>query len=227
MKTIKNKKSWWLEGVMLLFAVHGFIACGKSSGGGPQLYGPGLSGYSNTCNAMGCFGANPGQQISRAQGRVSHDDELDGTANKEQNKLMDLSLSINMWQQQNGNGFGGMGTQMMPMGGSSQMLMMANLPVHVSGQVSVSAPILGCNIPPGNYTIQPQSMGLLNFGTLNVRLGVNVNGGQGFTIDVAGLNVLPSNFVNNGGLQYQGVNEARLVGFISIPNCDNTTFRVE
>ncbi len=225
MKTFRKRKTWWLEGLALLFAVHAFIACGKSSGGGPQLYGPGLSGYSNSCNAMGCFGATPGQQISRAQGMVFHDDELDGMANKTQNRLMDMSLSINMWQPQGGVGQQmGMGLGMM---GGAQMLAMPSVQVHVSGQLNIAAPIIGCNIPQGNYTVQPQSIGMLNYGYLTVRLGVNVNGGQGFTVDLAGVNIIPSNLVNNGGLTNQGMNEARIVGLIKVPNCDSATFRVE
>ncbi len=219
-----NKKSWWLEGLAILFAIHGFVACGKSGGGGPQLIGPGLSGFSNNCNFAGCFGVSAGQQIARAQGSVFHDDELDGESTKAQNRLMDLALTVNVWQQNTNGMYGSPVGQ--PFINSNPMLY--NGFVHVSGQLTVAAPILGCNIPQGNYTVQPQSTGVLNSGMLTVVLGVNVNGGQGFTIQVEGLNLLPGNIINTGGLNnINGMGNSRLVGVIKIPNCNDTTFRVE
>lgn len=219
----KIKKLWWLEVFAVFVAAHAFVGCGKSGNNGTMTSGPGLSGISNNCVAYGCFGAQAGQQIARAQGRLMHDDELDNSTNAAQSRLMEINLNINTWQSSNMNPYGSpMGVPMM--GGN--ILATYSGPVHVSGQVQVAAPIIGCNIPQGNYQVQPQGPGTLTFGALTTLLGVNVNGGQGFTINVQGLSVMPANFVQ-GGISPQGFGDARLVGVVSIPNCDNATFRVE
>jgi hypothetical protein len=201
-----------------LAAVGGFVACGKSSGGGPAVIGPGLAGISNTCGPFGCFGASAGQQISRAQGVITYDDNL-----PKENRLMDIALTINVWQPSGVGPYSSaygypMGANNIGLGGN--LLPHYNGPVNVQGQIQIVSPILNCNIPQGTFNVQPQGVGMLSFGALTVALGVNVNGGQGFTIMVEGLTVVPAgNFVMGG--------DARLVGVVRIPNCEDTTFRVE
>ncbi len=210
----KIKKLWWIEGLIALLAALTFVACGKSGGGGVLASNPGQAGIANGCTAYGCFGAQTGQQIARVQGRLSHDDELDNSTESAQNRLMEIGLSINTMSNMNSM------TSMMNLN-----LMNYNGPVLVSGQIQVVAPIIGCNIPQGSYQVQSQGPSMLVGGTISGLLGVNVNGGQGFTINLRSVNVVPSNFVQGGFTQ--GLNEARLVGFLSVPNCENASFKVE
>ncbi|OQW53679.1 MAG: hypothetical protein A4S09_07180 [Proteobacteria bacterium SG_bin7] len=231
MKSFKHriKKFWWLEAIVLLLAAHAFVACGKSGSGGVLASNPGMTGISNNCTAFGCLALQKGPQIGRIYGQLFHDDELDSRENANRSKLMELSLDVNT--RNNVNMTSGAFLNLMTYRGN----------VLVSGQVQVTAPIIGCNIPQGSYAVQSQQIGgmpmgsmgaiggldaMLMLGSLTASLGVNVNNGQGFTINIQNIMLVPSNFVQNG-VSSGGMNEARLVGFVTIPNCDNASFRVE
>lgn len=209
------KKLWWIEAIILLLVAHAFVACGKSGNGGVLASNPGLAGYSNTCNSFGCYNYQTGPQVSRSQGRITHDDSLDNSESAAQNRLMEMTVDINSI---NANGMG--------MGMAALNAFTYNGDVRVSGQIQVTAPIIGCNIPQGTYSVQSQGRTSVWAGTLTGLLGVNVNGGQGFMIEMQAVNLIPANFIQ-GGVGQQGMNATRLEGVIKIPNCENATFRIE
>lgn len=234
MKSYKQKfQLGWLIATGLLFTASSFLGCGKNNDGGPAAQNPGLIGISNNCGPFGCFGATTGQQITTAVGGLNYDDNLDSSTTSTQSRLMDLTLNINMWQTNNNGLMGAPSYPMAPNGlafsGAQQLLSFFG-PVQVSGQLNVLGTISECNIPQGTYNVQALRVGQLNYGSLTAPLSVNVNGGKGFTIMLEGINVVSNTMAPIGGsigVQNYNSSQSRLYGLVRIPECKDSTFRVE
>ncbi|MDZ4661359.1 MAG: hypothetical protein SGJ18_07025 [Pseudomonadota bacterium] len=216
---------------LLLASTFGFTACGKKNSGGSQAqYNP-LIGPANQCSGGYCYGAASGQQIANSLGRMQYDDSLDDSDRPlNNNRLMELSLKVNILQNSQGANSWGTG-YMNPYNpvpsslGGRDLLHIYSGPVQVTGSLQVLSQITGCNIPVGNFPIQPITMGSVSSSYIWQSLVANTPNGP-TTIDLEGVQIvgMPArSMVNNTAVAF----DSFLFGAVLIRECNNASFKME
>ena len=235
MNTYKQRLAWialrFGVSFLVLASTLGFTACGKKNNGGPQAQQAPLIGAANQCFGGYCNGAASGQQLSKSLGRLTYDDSLDDSDRPlNNNRLMELSLTVNILQNAQGANSWGTGYRnpLNPVPssmGGRELLHIYRGPVQVVGSLQVLGQVAGCNIPVGTYQIQPATMGSVGASHIWQSLIVMTPNGA-VTIDLDGVQIVgmpASSMVNNAVVHF----DSFLFGLASIRECGNATFKME
>ncbi len=234
MNTYKHQITWLAirfgVSALVLASTLGFTACGKKNNGGSQAqYNP-LINPANQCSGGNCYGAYSGSQITKTLGRLQYSDNVDEVHSNVNNRLMELSLTINVLQTGNSGNIGsGYMNPYNPVPSSlvgHDLLYRYQGNVQVSGNLQVFSQIASCNVPVGIYNLQPISVGSIAAGHLWQQSVIATSANGQITLDLDGVQIIgmqATSVVNNVPVTF----DSFLQGDVSIRECNNASFKME